>query len=119
MTGDKTLIAMRRAGVTPGGVWLTDSDDHYARGTARSWSQHRERVSGHQAAHLRIEAADIPAALDLRCVVGLTCHVASDRSEARFNRIFDALLAAGAAVVVGVHNNQARFQRRGEEAIHG
>lgn len=119
MTGDQALIAMRRKGVNPEGVWVIDSDDHYSRTTARAWPENRDLASGHQAAHLRIETADIPDALDFRCVVGLTCHVASDRGESRFDRIFEALLAAGAAVVVGVHNDRVRLQRQGEEAIYG
>jgi len=108
MTGDRPLIAMRRRGRNPDGVWITDSDDFYSRTTSREWPMHCEPTSGHQAAHLRIEANDIPEALDLRCVVGLTCIVETDRGSTRFNRLFDALVAAGAATVVGVDNNVVR-----------
>lgn len=112
MTGDRALIAMRRSGHNPAGVWVTDSDDRYSRTTAREWPEHRFQKRGqpdHHAAHIRIEANDIPEAIDLRCVVGLTCHVATDRGATRFTRIFDALIAAGAAVVVGVNNNEVRM----------
>lgn len=118
MTGDRPLIAMRRSGMHPAGVWVTDSDDQYARITAREWPLHREEQRGHQAAHLRIEASDIPEALDLRCVVGLTCHVATDRGATRFTRIFEALIAAGAAAVVGVHNDEVRMHPQ-PEGQHG
>lgn len=118
MTGERALIAMRRRGRNPAGVWVTDSDDAYARITAREWPGNSELKSGHQAAHLRFDANDIPEALDLRCVVGLTCHVATDRGTTRFNRIFEALIAAGAAVVVGVHDDQVRMHPQ-PGALHG
>jgi hypothetical protein len=119
MTGDQALIAMRRAGANPYGVWVTDSDDEYSRATAREWPRHRDLKTGHQAAHIRLDANDIPEALDLRCVVGLTCHVATDRSATRFDRIFDALITAGAGIVVGVHNDQVRMHRREQETFNG
>lgn len=119
MTGDRPLIAMRRAGANPAGVWIADSDDHYARVTSRDWTQHRDEQSGHRAAHIRLDANDIPEALDLRCVVGLTCHVSTDRGATRFDRIFDALIAAGAAVVVGVHNDEVRMYTRELETMNG
>jgi hypothetical protein len=121
MTGERALIAMRRSGRNPDGVWVTDSDDVYSRVTSREWPIHRfekRGQPGHQAAQIRIEANDIPEALDLRCVVGLTCHVATDRGATRFNRIFDALIAAGAAVVVGVHDDQVRMHPQ-PGALHG
>lgn len=118
MTGERALIAMRRAGRNPAGVWVTDSDDAYSRITAREWPMHRHDQSGHQAAHLRMDANDIPEALDLRCVVGLACHVATDRGPTRFARISDALIAAGAAVVVGVNNNEVRMHPQ-PGATHG
>jgi hypothetical protein len=121
MTGERALIAMRRNGRNPHGVWVTDSDDTYARTTAREWPMHRFEKRGqpdHHAAHIRMDANDIPEALDLRCVVGLTCHVATERGATRFNRIFDALIAAGAAVVVGVHDDQVRMHPQ-PGALHG
>jgi len=120
MTGDLALIALRKTGVTPSGVWVSDSDDEYARVTGREWPMHREPVSKHLAAHIRIEASDIPEALDLRCVVGLTCHVHGDRGATRFDRLFDALIAAGARVVVGIQaNGKGRFTRPQKELQHG
>lgn len=118
MTGDRPLLEMRRAGRAPDGVWITDSDDEYSRITAREWPIRRDCVSGHQAAHLRFEENDIPEALDLRCVVGLVCHVATDRGPTRFTRIFDALIAAGAAIVVGVNNDEVRMHPQ-PGATHG
>jgi hypothetical protein len=118
MTGERALIAMRRSGRNPAGVWVTDSDDTYARTTAREWPYHWDWKTRHHTAHLRFDANDIPEALDLRCVVGLNCHVATDRGATRFNRIFDALIAAGAAVVVGVHDDLVRMHPQPGES-HG
>lgn len=112
MTGDQALIDMRMRGRSPNGVWITDSDDEYSRLTAREWPAHGRpataRQPAHQAAHIRLVPDDIPEVLDLRCVVGLPCHVATDRGATRFTRIFDALIAAGASAVIGVHDDQVR-----------
>lgn len=118
MTGERALLAMRRRGHNPAGVWVTDSDDEYSRATARGWQDYCHEQTLHQAAHLRFDENDIPEALDLRCVVGLVCHVATDRGPTRFTRIFDALIAAGAAIVVGVNNDEVRMHPQ-PGATHG
>lgn len=119
MTGERELIAMRRAGITPRCVWVADSDDAHIRQAARDWHFHPNPWTAQHHANLRIEAADIPEALDLRCVIGMECHVRSDCGPDRFHRIFDALKAAGASFVVGVINNEVRHERTQREAIHG
>ncbi len=119
MTGHEPLIAMRMEGRKPAGVWITDADYDFARRNAGDWPEHCCWHTGHQAAHIRLTADDIPEALDLRCVVGLTCHVHTERGERRFGRIFDALIAAGASVVAGVHNDQVRVHRKTQEMNHG
>lgn len=108
MTGDQALIEFRRAGGKPHGVWITDSDDDYSRVTAREWPHRPNSWTGEYAAHIRLDANDIPGALDLRCCVGLECHLSSDRGRARFDQIFDALVAAGASAVIGLNGDDVR-----------
>lgn len=113
MKGQAQLIAMRSAGKVPVAVWVTDSDDTYSRETARDWHQHANISDGQHHAHLRIEASDIPDVLDLRCVVGLNCHIATDRGQTRFERLFEAFKAAGARAVIGVCDGSVHFFKQG------
>lgn len=101
MTGHEDIIAMRRAGRRPGSVWITDSDDEYSRRTARDWRHHRA-VNGHQAAHIRLTAEDIPGALDLRCLRGLQVHISTDRGPARFDQLLEACRKADSRAVAGL-----------------
>lgn len=106
MNGHKELIAMRRAGVQPRSVYLTDSDDAYSIATASTWHWHPHCKTGEAVAHVRIERADMPEELELHFLKGLECHVSSDRSDSRFLRIFQAVCDAGAAAVAGVSAGQ-------------
>lgn len=119
MRGHDQLLAMRRANRRPAAVWITDSDDEYSRVTARDWANEPNRTDGRVHAHIRIEATDIPEALDLRCLVGLEVHVSSDRGAARHHRIFDSVLDAGAAAVIAVIGDEAQMQYRQPEAMYG
>lgn len=115
MTGERELIAMRRASVPIGAVWLMDCDDNFSHAASRDW-HHYPNVSDQQwHAHIRIDGTDIPEALDLRFVVGLTCHIVTERGAERFHRLFDAVKAAGAASIVGVIDNQVRHERATQE----
>lgn len=109
MNGHKSLVAMRVANDAPRSVWITDSDDTYSRKTARQWVDEPNIVDGKFDAHIRLEAGDIPGALDFRCVAGLECHIASDRSARRFHQIFEAVKEAGARVAVGVCDGHVEF----------
>lgn len=102
MKGHDRLIAERRAGTKIHSVWITDSDDAYAHATAATWHMNPHHKTGEIFAHLRIEASDLPEALDLVGVKGLQCHVASDRGDARFLRLFQAVCDAGACAVAGL-----------------
>lgn len=120
MTGERELIAMRRAGAHIAAAWILDCDDNFSRTASRDWHLQRNVADQSWHAHIRIDAADIPEALDLRCVVGLQCHVVTERGTARFHRLFDAVKAAGADSVVGVIDNQVRHERATQEQpIHG
>lgn len=101
----------------PRAVWITDSDDDYSRTTARDWPLERNAKDGKVHAHLRLDADDIPAALDLRCLAGLECHIASDRGTERFSRVFDAVKEAGASVIVGVCDGEVKLHRERANAV--
>lgn len=116
MTGHEALKELRRLHRVPRAVWVTDSDDHYAKETALTWPDHRNLFDSRFHAHIRIEANDMPEALDLRCVVGLTCHLSGDRSTSRTRRLYQALIDAEAAEVVCIvdgdvwHHTKERTQ---------
>lgn len=117
MTGHEALKQMRlQHRRVPRAVWITDSDDHYARETAMKWPDHRNVFDHNYHAHIRVEANDVPEALDLRCVVGLVCHVSGDRTSSRTRRLFQALIDANASVVVGLIDGEVKYH---EKAKHG
>lgn len=111
MIGHQPLIAMRANERRPRAVWLYDTDADFARQEARDWALHRNCADGAYHAAIRIDAQDLPEALDLRWLKGLTVHLMSDRSPARFHRLFDAAVAAGAEMVVGTTNGMTHFHR--------
>lgn len=101
MNGHQQLIAMRAQGIAPRVVWLTDADLPFDRQAAGDWHEQRA-IDGTYHAHIRVTADEIPETLDLRCLHGLEVHINSERGNARFQRLFDAVKAAGASIVVGV-----------------
>lgn len=106
MNGSEALKEMRRLHRIPRAVWITDSDDFYAKETALTWCDHRNVSDREFHAHIQIEANDMPEALDLRCVVGLQCHLSGDRSASRNRRLYQALIEADAAKVVMVADGE-------------
>lgn len=116
MNGHQELIAMRRAGVQPRSVHLTDSDDTYALATAATWHMHPHCHTGEAVAHIRIERDDLPEELNLFCLKGLECHVASDRGDARFLRLFQAVCDAGASAVAGLSDGEVHVFKFNEES---
>lgn len=101
MKGHEHLVQLRREGRKPHSVWITDSDDYYTKQTAAEWDV-RPSTSGKLFAHIRIEASDLPEELELHFLKGLQCHVASDRGDTRFLRLFQAACDAGASAVAGL-----------------
>lgn len=101
MTGADALRAMRRAtGQVPIAVWITDGDEP----RAQDWHQERNCCDGHYHAAIGLAPADIPEALDFRCVVGLEVHLSAERGEPRGRRLHAALIDAGAKrVITSIH----------------
>lgn len=117
MNGHKELVAMRRAGVQPRSVYLTDSDDAYTIATAATWHWHPHCQTGEAVAHIRIERTDLPEELNLHCLAGLECHVSSSRSDDRFMRIFQAVCDAGASAVAGVSAGEVHLFKPTESKL--
>lgn len=100
MTGHEALQAMRRNSRIPRCVWVTDGED----ARARDWHEAPNMFDQQRHAVIAIGAADIPEALDFRCVVGLVVHLAAERGEARAKRLHAALVDAGASkVITSIH----------------
>ena len=105
MTGHEPLLQMRRAGVKPACVWVMDDDTPASRQQAAEWAELPNAFSRKYHAHIRLNADDVPEAMDFRCLVGLQVHVSSGRGEARARRIFDAIAAAGPDAVLAVQGD--------------
>lgn len=102
MNGDRALWQMRRAQSWPESVWLVDGEAL----TAHDWHQQRNCLTGTYYAEIEIAAGDVPEALDLRCCVGLQCHVTALRGESRGWRLHQALIDAKARrVITSIHQN--------------
>lgn len=100
MTGHEPLQRMRRAGRRPACVWVMDDDTQTSRDQAATWHQHPNPFAGKAFAHILLAADDIPEAVDFRCLVGLQVHMDTHRGPARAKRLFGALVAAGAEIVI-------------------
>lgn len=111
MNGHQPLIAMRANGIKPRAVWIADSDSDAVRLMAGDWWRERNCSDRTWHAQIRIQDNDLPESLDLRWLSGLHVHLHSDRSPARFHRLFDACVAHGAAMVCGVVNGQTLWHR--------
>ena len=95
MRGHEAIIAMRRAGVAPQGVWIFDQQ-------AYTDSTHPTRGWMVDTAQATVELlpTDNPARLDLRFCVGLTVYTQGTDAD-RLAALEAALLKAGAARVLG------------------
>ena len=94
MTGHELIIAMRRAGMKPGIVWVND----YPEATGD--------IS------VKLDETDTPEMLDLRFLIGTTVVCASP-NKPRLERIAKACVEAKAArVITSLHQqiNEYRFE---------
>jgi hypothetical protein len=81
MTGQDSILAMRRRGKAPAFVWVSDRRTAFLSGLT-----------------VRLDPADIPEALDLRFLVGLTALVDGGDPE-RVDRIAKACAAVAKRVI--------------------
>jgi len=96
MNGHQQLISMRRNGRVPRCVWLEDGPCPQA----ADWHAEVNHRDEQFHAHIKVDETDIPEALDLRCLVGLTVHVVSQRDKSREERLWRAAVDAGAATAI-------------------
>ena len=94
MNGHQPLIELRRRRLTTPAVFVTDGAVEF--NLDRNWTH---PVWGSDFAHVRIDEADIPEALDLRFAVGLNVHLDGRRGEARAQRLHHAFIAADARAI--------------------
>lgn len=106
MTGHEPLLQMRRSGVKPDCAWVMDDDAPDNLVTARSWHESPNEFTHKYQAHIHTKAADIPEALDLRCLVGLQVHLICARGADRCKRLFDAIAAAKPALLIATHGDE-------------
>jgi hypothetical protein len=97
MKGHDALIALRKRGFKPAGVWICHAQDP-SRGWA-SWT----RYAGHDRyPEVEILPTEAPELLDLRFVVGLVAHVSGMKLYAKAKRLHEALVEAKAKRVITV-----------------
>lgn len=119
MNGHQSILTMRRAGYVPAAVFVEDSESPVARDEAANWTSRPSPWTGEHMAHVVIAADDVPEALDLRYLVGLTVHLRCMRVGRRAQRIFDAIVAAGATLVACVQGEDVWLHQCEEEVTHG
>lgn len=112
MNGHQHLIAMRRAGHVPAGVWLTDGKDR----DVLDWYRRPNPHDGLLYPAVQVDQDDIPEALDLRYVVGLDVHIAGQRSDARTKRLFHAVRAEKPRIAIACLTTETLIYDR---RIHG
>lgn len=88
MTGADAIVNLRRAGKKPVAVWVSTFPDAMLDGMT-----------------VRVAETDIPEALDLRFLVGLTAIVEGD-NPARVDRIAKACQAHAKRVIASTHGGR-------------
>ncbi len=106
MQGHTALIAMRKTGIKPAAVYVSDEVTQLVRDwhapvtlTGKPMEQHSP--------HIAVEATDTIRRLDLRFLFGLTVFAYSDKEQTA-KSLFEACKKAGAAVVVACHSHTNR-----------
>jgi len=104
--GQDALLTMRRGGKAPSIVFVETTSDRL-----KTWRDWQAVTPG--MATLLIEHDDVPALLDLRCVVGLVVSIAGDCEEF-VGRVHDACIEAKASRVI---STVTRPNHRGDHEV--
>jgi len=97
MKGHDALIAMRKEGRQPRGVWICHAIDN-----TRGWATWQKYAGFDRYPEIEILPTESPELLDLRFVVGLTVHVGGMKVYAKAKRLHKALVDAKAKRVITV-----------------
>ena len=89
MTGYSDLVDLRRGGVKPSLVRITDGVDPLA----KDWHEQVAGVTQQYHAHVQVDQQETPEGLDLRALIGLVVMVDGQRGDERTRRIFNAVTA--------------------------
>lgn len=108
MNGHQPLIAMRRAGLVPPAVFVTDGAVEFD--LDKNWT---DELRGSVFAHVRIDERDIPEALDLRFAVGMQIHIDGLRGDDRAKCLHDAFVATAPKLVATITKDNFWIYHRG------
>lgn len=95
MRGHQAVLSMRRCGVTPASVWITDTGGL----TSSSHPGTGWQVDSNNA-QVECEPTDNPRRLDLRFAAGLTVHLHTDSAE-RLQSFEETAQACGVGRLLG------------------
>ena len=107
MTGHQQLLAMRRKGFKPAGVCVVDGGSIFA----SDWHEAPNSYDGQFHAEVQIDEHDIPEALDLRFLIGLSVVLVGERGDARARRESDPMQCPG------FPGNEASVRRHHGKAV--
>lgn len=105
MTGYEPLLKLRRAGVQPSLVCITDGVNR----SARDWHLGVAGISQQYQANIQIDQSDTPEALDMRAIVGLVVMLDGERSDARTKRLFAAVTAFKPLAAIAALSEETLF----------
>jgi hypothetical protein len=100
MRGQDALIAFRKEGGRPSGVWVSHAADPH-----KGWSSWNKYKGHDRYPEVEILPTEVPELLDLRFAVGLVVHVSGMSSHKKAKSLHDAFIAANAKRVITVCGN--------------
>lgn len=97
MKGADTLVAFRKDGGRPAGVWVSHAADPH-----KGWSLWDKYKGHYRYPEVEILPSEVPALLDLRFAIGLTVHVSGMGVYKKAKVLHDAFVQAQAKRVITV-----------------
>jgi hypothetical protein len=100
MKGHDALIAFRKEGGKPAGVWVVHAPDAH-----KGWSLWGKYKGHDKYPEVEILPTEVPELLDLRFCMGLVVHVSGMHLYQKAKSLHDAFIAANAKQVITVCGN--------------
>ena len=97
MKGHDALIALRKQGFKPAGVWICHAKDE-----SRGWATWQKFRGHDRYPEVEILPTEVPALLDLRFAMGLVVHVSGMNLYAKAKPLHQAFVEAKAKRVITV-----------------